>query len=133
MTEYQHDDPDDGGADYAPPALDPPDALDDHVPAHEHPPLDDLGSAGAPLPEELHFPGDEPQADAPDADADPAAPWPDDARFEEWLEGHDASTEPDAPPADRDLRDALSAPADDAALPPSDALVDATLRRLAGE
>ena len=132
MTEYEPDDHH-GDAHDATPHVDLPEHQPHDTFSEQHlPPLDDLGTAHAPLPDELHFPGDDAAHDVPPhADLDPAAPWPDDDRFAGWL----ADPQHAAPGDDADagaggeLRDQLAPPAD-AGLPSSDELVDWTLRRL---
>jgi hypothetical protein len=129
MTE-PHDPPGDGHEHDVPPAdgglHD--DGGHDAFTEHQPLPLDDL-AAPADTPAELHFPGDEITAPATRADADPAAPWPDDADFTSWLH---AGTE--SGPDGAQLPDQLfAAPHDADALPSSDALVDWTLRELTGE
>ena len=129
MTEYVPDDHHGDGHDVVPHVDLPDHHGDDTLADHHPPPLDDLPSAHLPLPDELHFPGDEPAHDsAAHADLDPAAPWPDDAGFDDWLGGHDA---PHDEGGDAELRDQLAAPAgEQEGLPSSDALVDWALRRL---
>jgi hypothetical protein len=131
MTEYVPDDHHDHEHDATPP-VDLPDHHPDDTFSEPHlPPLDDLGSAHAPVPDELHFPGDDAAHDAPAADLDPAAPWPDDDRFSDWLA--DSQHAPGDDGSDADLRDQLAPPAaEPSGLPSSDALVDWTLRRLEG-
>lgn len=105
--------PDDRGAD----------AFTEHAPA----PLGDL-TAPADAPAELHFPGDDLAAPAAEADAGPAAPFPDDAGFDRWLAADDAAA------AGEGVSDGFLTPPDDEdALPSSDALVDWTLRELSEE
>jgi hypothetical protein len=132
MTEYVPDDDHHGGEHDAPPPVDLPDHQPHDVPSDAHlPPLDDLGGSHAPLPDELHFPGDDDAQDAPDAPAelDPAAPWPDDDRFSAWLGDPQQAAGDEG--SDAELRDQLAPPpADSGELPPSDHLVDWTLRRL---
>jgi hypothetical protein len=132
MTEYvpddhhHHDDAHD-----ATPHVDLPDHQPDAVPSDAHlPPLDDLGSAHAPLPDELHFPGDDAAHDAhASADLDPAAPWPDDQSFSDWLGDPQHAGGDDG--SDTELRDQLAPPAEEpGGLPSSDALVEGALRRL---
>jgi hypothetical protein len=130
MTEYEPDDHH-GDAHDATPDVDLPEHDSHDTFSEQHlPPLDDLGSAHVPLPDELHFPGDDTADDLPGpADLDPSAPWPDDDRFAEWL-GAPEHAAPDAG-SDAELRDQLAPPADDqGGLPSSDSLVDRTLRRL---
>jgi hypothetical protein len=131
MTEYVPDDHHGHGHGHdAAPDVDlpdhPGDAFAEH---HAPPPLDDLPAAHAPLPEELHFPGDDSGHDASaHADLDPSAPWPDDHEFSDWLGGPEHG---DDPGADADLREQLAAPpADAGGLPSPDELVDWTLRNL---
>ena len=131
MTEYHdHGDEHDHDHDVVPAGADAPDhGGEDAFTGHHPAPLDDLPSH-AEAPPELHFPGDEIAAPA-GADADPAAPWPDDGDFTRWLADHGSTPATDAPPADDGLSDQLlAAPDDGDALPSSDALVDWTLRRL---
>jgi hypothetical protein len=130
MTEYVPDDHHDGH-DTTPPA-DLPDQHPDDTFSEQHlPPLDDIPSAHAPVPDELHFPGDDPSHDAPvdaDAELDPSAPWPDDDRFTDWLGGPEHA---DDPSADAELRDQLAAPPADAGGPQSSGeLVDWALRHI---
>lgn len=127
MFEY-HDHPGDDHDDVSPPDPDGPgDAGADAFTEPQLPPLGDLPAHADTAPE-LHFPGDEaPQDAAIAADADPAAPFPDDAGFNEWLAGHEAS-DVDAPP-----EPLLTAPEGGDALASSDELVDWTLRHLGDE
>jgi len=74
---------------------------------------------------ELHFPGDDPAEDLP-AEVDPAAPFPDDGSFTQWLAGHENSG------ADAPTEPLLTAPEDSDALPSSGELVDWTLHKLGG-
>jgi hypothetical protein len=119
-----HDHPDDEHDHVPPPDTDPPHDPGADAFAEQHlPPLGDL-PAHADAPPELHFPGDESAADVA-ADLDPAAPWPDDADFAQWLAGHEDTTGADGPP-----EQLPAAPEVSDALPSSDELVDWTLRRL---
>lgn len=130
MTEYEHFDPD---ADDAGDALTPDPGYGDQdidVPRDDAPPAPlpdhDLSS---PPPDELLFPGEEPAEPPPAEDTDPAAPFPDDGAFEQWLGDPSSSGEEDDPQADRELREHLAAPPDDAeGLPSSDALTERFLR-----
>lgn len=124
MTEY-HDHPGDDQHDVPPPETDLPGDPGDAFGEQHAPPPADLGAGHAPPAEELHFPGDEIAPPAPQADLDPAAPWPDDGDFERWLaESHeDAGDEPSGElPAAPDSSETLGS---------SDELIDWTLRRLA--
>jgi len=134
MTEYEPDDHH-GDAHDAIPHVDLPDHHpDDAFAEHRLPALDDLGGVHAPIPDELHFPGDDTAHDAPPHagdDADPAAPWPDDDRFTNWLGDPAHAPQDDAPGADAELRDQLAdPPGEPGGLPSPDALVDWTLRNL---
>jgi hypothetical protein len=130
MTEYVEDDHHGDGHD-ATPHVDLPDHHADDTFSEQHlPPLDDLPSAHAPVPDELHFPGDDTAPDMPEhaADLDPSAQFPDDDRFSDWLAGPETA---DDPSADAELRDQLAAPPEDSGdLPSADDLVDWTLRNL---
>lgn len=123
MFEY-HDHPGDGHEDASAPATDAlADPAADAFAEQQLSPLADL-SAQADAAPELHFPGDD---TALPADADPAAPFPDDAGFTEWLAGHEDSV------VDAPAEPLLTAPQDSDELPSSDALVDWTLRKLGEE
>ncbi|HUR86403.1 MAG TPA: hypothetical protein VMY78_13760 [Solirubrobacteraceae bacterium] len=125
MTEY--DPHDDEHEDLTPP-VDVPDHADDPRFEPQHlPPLDDLGHADATPPPELHFPGDDLTAGDP-ADLDPAAPWPDDDHFSQWLAGAEPGTDAGDPAADAELREQLAEQPQ--GLPSSDELVDWALRKL---
>jgi hypothetical protein len=132
MTEYVPDDHHGDGHEHdVTPHVDLPDHPDDAFSEHHLPPLDDLPPAHAPVPDELHFPGDGDDAGhdpSAHADLDPSAPFSDDDGFSDWLGGPEHA---DDPSADAELRDQLAAPPDDASgLPSSDELVDWTLRNL---
>ncbi len=120
-----HDDPGDDHDDVTPPETDAPaDRGADAFSEHDLPPLGDLPAHADTAPE-LLFPGDDASADATvPAEADPAAPFPDDATFTRWLAGQEDS-EADAPAGPLPM-----APEDGGALPSSDELVDWTLREL---
>lgn len=132
MTEYEPDDHHGDTHHEAPDAGLPDHQHPDDPFAEQHlPPLDDLGTAHAPLPDELHFPGDDDAHDAAPADLDPTAPWPDDDQFSQWLGGPEHAAPDEAPGSDAELRDQLAGPTGDTeGLPPSDSLIDWTLRRL---
>lgn len=123
MFEY-HDHPGDDHDHPAPPGTDAPD--DPGADAFAEPPLPPLGdlTSSADTAAELHFPGDDAVADAVLPDVDPAAPFPDDGHFTQWLGGgQDSAVDAPAEPL-------LAAPEDSDALPSSDELVDWTLRHL---
>ena len=124
MFEY-HDHPGDDHDDVAPPETDAPaDRGADAFTEHELPPLGDLPAHADTAPE-LLFPGDDATADAGlPGEADPAAPFPDDATFTQWLAGHEDGA------ADAPAELLPAAPEDGGALPSSGELVDWTLRKL---
>lgn len=135
MTEFDPNGHNGEEHDLTPPADLPEHHLDNRFAEPHTPPLDDLGPDSATLPDALHFPGDDMTVDEPAADttldADPTAPYPDDAGFSAWLSGPDLPGTGDDPAADADLRDTLAPPSEDPGdLPASDSLVDWTLRRL---
>lgn len=122
MFEY-HDHPGDDHDDVAPTTDEPADPGADAFTEQPLPPFGDLALDSDAAPE-LHFPGED---TALPFEADPAAPFPDDAEFTQWLAGHEAGG------AGAPLEPLLAAPEDSETLPSSDEFVDWTLRKLGEE
>lgn len=132
MIEFDPSNPDGDEHELTPPD-DVPDPRHDPAFSEQHmPPLGDLRLDPDTMPGELHFPGEDATEEAPATDADPSAPWPDDAEFSQWLSAPELGGPDDDPTADVQLREGLAAPDESSDLLSPHALVDWALRQIDG-